>query len=118
MARPIRDLALLSVGGARRRHTLRDRSIAVVRRPARLALGKGRRTPRHLAGRARGRLHEATPSRHAPADDPSIVTLRGELHSRSAVDGLVHRMQAVPGVDGVECLVHLPGEPAPHNGRA
>jgi BON domain len=156
MARPIRDLALLSVGGAiaaladpvsgaRRRHTLRDRSMAVARRPARLALSKGRGTMRHMAGQARGRLHEAIPGRHAPTDDHTladrvrseafrgisitphevnvgvvdgIVTLRGELHSRSAIDGLVHRVQAVPGVYGVECLVHLPGEPAPHDGRA
>jgi hypothetical protein len=156
MARPIRDLALLSAGGAiaaladpvsgaRRRHMLRDRTIAATRRPMRMAAGRGRRTIRYMAGRARGKLHDAVPVTHAPEDDRTladkvrseafrdtsitphevnvgvvdgIVTLRGELHSRSAIDGLVHRVRAVPGVYGVECLVHLPGEPAPHNGRA
>jgi osmotically-inducible protein OsmY len=156
MARLIRDLALLSVGGAiaaladpvsgaRRRHTLRDRAMASARRPMRLARGRGRRTLRYMAGQARGKLHDAVPTQHAPDDDRTladkvrseafrdvsvtphevnvgvvdgIVTLRGELHSRSAIEGLVDRVHAVPGVHGVECLVHLPGEPAPHNGRA
>jgi osmotically-inducible protein OsmY len=156
MARPIRDLALLSVGGAiaaladpvsgaRRRHTLRDRSMAAARGPMRGAAGRSRATMRSMAGQARGKMHDASPIRHEPEDDRTladkvrseafrdtaitprevnvgvvdgIVTLRGELHSRSAIEGLVDRVQAVPGVSGVECLVHLPGEPAPQNGRA
>jgi osmotically-inducible protein OsmY len=156
MARPLRDLALLSAGGAiaaladpvsgaRRRHMLRDRSLAAARRTMRVATGRGRRTIRHFAGQTRGMVYDAVPRRQAPQDDMTladkvrsegfrhtaitphevnvsvvdgIVTLRGELHSSSAIVGLVERVRAVPGVRGVECLVHLPGQPAPHSGRA
>jgi osmotically-inducible protein OsmY len=119
--------------------------MAAARRPVRLAAGRGRRTMRYVAGQARGMVHDAVPTRHAPADDMTladrvrseafrdtpitphevnvgvvdgIVTLRGELHSSSAIQGLVERVRAVPGVRGVECLVHLPGEPAPRSGRS
>ena len=146
MARPVRALGLIALGGAvaaladpvsgaRRRHMLRDRTLAAVRRWAREA---GRRVD-YAAGEMQGAVHNARPGRNAPPDDDltladkvrseafrgmpvtpheanvgvvdGIVTLRGQLASRTIADELVQRVGAVPGVRGVENLLHTADEP-------
>lgn len=42
------------------------------------------------------------------------VTLRGEVESAKQRDALVEAVEGVTGVDEVESLLHLPGEPAPN----
>jgi osmotically-inducible protein OsmY len=41
------------------------------------------------------------------------VVLRGEVESRELIDDLVIRTRAIEGVNDVESLLHVPGEPAP-----
>jgi osmotically-inducible protein OsmY len=41
------------------------------------------------------------------------VVLRGEVESQEMIDDLVARTREIDGVNGVESLLHLPGEPAP-----
>jgi osmotically-inducible protein OsmY len=41
------------------------------------------------------------------------VVLRGEVESRELIDDLVIRVRAIEGVNDVESLLHVPGEPAP-----
>jgi BON domain-containing protein len=43
-----------------------------------------------------------------------VVRLRGELDSREEIDDISSRIAAVAGVNDVEVLVHLPGQPAPN----
>jgi osmotically-inducible protein OsmY len=123
------------VSGRRRRHMLRDRTTAAVRRSGRRA----RARMDYAAGRLRGTVHNAR-RRAAPPDDDrtladrvrseafrgmpitpheanvgvadGIVTLRGRLASRTIIDELVFRVGAVPGVRGVENLLHT-AEDAP-----
>ena len=148
MARPIRALALMTLGGAigaladpasgaRRRHMLRDRSLAAVRRSGR----RGSAAVRYTAGEIQGVAHRMRPGREpAPADDGTladkvrseafrdlpitprevnvgvvdgIVTLRGELASRATIDELVRQVRSVAGVRGVENLLHTADRP-PH----
>jgi osmotically-inducible protein OsmY len=155
MARPIRAAALMSVGGvaaaladpvsgARRRHMLRDRSIAAVRR----LRDRGERSAGGALHRRVGRMRAwqaAHQSSDGAVDDATladrvrseafrdlsvtpheanvgvadgIVTLRGQLPGHAEIDELVARVRTVPGVRGVENLVHTAGEPAPGPGRA
>jgi len=133
-------LALLfdPIAGKRRRHMLRDRTLALARRGER----RGRRLARHGLADAEGYLQRR---RHreeeAPAYDDTtlarkveteifrwsdapkgavvvnavggIVALRGEVDSSEEIARLVNRAAAVHGVKGVENLLHLPGTPAP-----
>jgi hypothetical protein len=41
------------------------------------------------------------------------VVLRGQVESRELIDDLVIRVRAIEGVNDVESLLHVPGEPAP-----
>jgi hypothetical protein len=41
------------------------------------------------------------------------VVLRGEVESRELIDDVVTRVRAIEGVNDVESLLHVPGEPAP-----
>ena len=113
--------------GKRRRHVLRDRSVAVLRRFGRRSAGKAKYVAGHaesaesVAAQAAG----AVSSRGAEADDATvkdrilsqafrdagvntgdvavdvsdgIATLRGTLDSVDLVHELVERVRAVPGV--------------------
>lgn len=155
MARPIRAAALMSVGGvvaaladpvsgARRRHMLRDRSLAA----ARHLRTRGERSVRGALHRRIGEVR-GWQAAHRPGDasvdDPTladrvrseafrglsvtpheanvgvvdgIVTLRGQLADHAEIDRLVARVREVPGVRGVENLLHTAGEPAPGPGHA
>ena len=42
------------------------------------------------------------------------VVIRGQVETRQQADELRTRVMQVPGVQGVEVLLHLPGEPAPN----
>jgi hypothetical protein len=41
------------------------------------------------------------------------VVLRGQVESQELIDDLVARTRGIEGVNAVENLLHLPGEPAP-----
>jgi osmotically-inducible protein OsmY len=41
------------------------------------------------------------------------VVLRGQVESQELIDDLVARTRGIEGVNDVENLLHLPGEPAP-----
>ena len=125
--------------GKRRRHVLRDRVTARMRRAAR----EGERKARYSAGKARGAVADATsPGRDSselndpalaakveselfrPPDAPKatvdvnvergVVYLRGEVASEDQVQDLIQRAQRVDGVVRAESLLHLPDEPASH----
>lgn len=124
--------------GKRRRHVLRDRTMAKVRRGSHEA----ERRARYMAGKAQGMAAEATPPGRdssalndrgleakveselfQPADVPKgsvnvsveegIVYLRGQVEDRAQVERLGSEATAVDGVSRVVNLLHLPGEPAP-----
>jgi BON domain len=124
--------------GRRRRHQVRDQAAAKLRRRSREA---GRKA-HYMAGKARGVAAHAVPHESEghelndpalaakveselfrPANAPKgsvdvnvvggVVYLRGALPSREQINELIHRARKVDGVQGVESLLHLPGEPAP-----
>jgi osmotically-inducible protein OsmY len=126
--------------GRRRRHVLRDRTVAASRRIAR----RGAQQARHAEGKAEGAVHAAT-SAPKPADDQtladrvrseifrrpdapkgavnvgvvdSVVTLRGEIKDPAEIQRLVDDARGVPGVRSVQNLMHTPGVPAPTGGPA
>ena len=47
-----------------------------------------------------------------------VVVLRGEVDSADQMNAIAESVMAVPGVTGVENLLHLPGEPAPNKAPA
>jgi len=47
-----------------------------------------------------------------------VVELRGQLDDQAAIEELVLRVRAVPGVRSVVSLLHLPGQPAPNKQEA
>jgi osmotically-inducible protein OsmY len=50
--------------------------------------------------------------------EDGIVVLRGEVDTPERMTELAQAVLRVPGVAGVENLLHLPGEPAPNKARA
>jgi osmotically-inducible protein OsmY len=125
------------VSGNGRRARLRDQGMS----RARHAVGDVERRGRYYANMAQGRMTEMVspgPDERTPddttlaqriqsevfgaADVPkdrltldvvnSIATLRGELDSQQEIDDVATRVRQVPGVRGVEVLVHLPGTTA------
>jgi BON domain-containing protein len=128
--------------GAGRRSRLRDQAMARVRDTSQ---DLGRRG-RFLAGTAVGRVLDAgSRAMPAPADDTTLVdrirsealgdaripageinvdvaagvaTLRGELSDESLIDEIAERVRAVPGVLGVENLLHTPAQEPAANKRA
>lgn len=126
--------------GKRRRHMLRDRTMAKLRRGSREAERKGR----YMAGKAQGVVAEAatTPGRDPSGlSDPALeakveselfrppgvgresinvqvengrVQLRGELKKPEQIEELIERVHAIDGVSQVDNLLHLADEPAPH----
>jgi hypothetical protein len=124
--------------GKRRRHLLRDRSFATLRRGKRETVRKAD----YAAGHARGAVHAVTPDSapREPIDDVTltrkveseifrdadapkdrisvntehgVVYLRGEVDRPEQIESLVAGAQKVQGVERVENLLHLPGTPAP-----
>jgi hypothetical protein len=149
--RPIRTLAAGVAGaalayfldpaqGRRRRHVLRDRTLAIGRRSARRAA----RRRHYAASLARGKLqrteaalrngrheyddvtlaHKVETEIFRPADAPKgsvsvnahdgVVELRGQLERQEEIERLVQAAAAVEGVARVENLLHTPGQPARH----
>lgn len=155
MARPLRAAALMSIGGvvtaladpvsgARRRHMLRDRSLATARRLRTQGERSARDAVHRRVGEMRGRL-AALRSHGGPVDDATladrvrseafrglpvrpheanvgvvagVVTLRGQMPDHAEIERLVARVREVPGVRGVENLLHTAGEPPPGPGHA
>ena len=124
--------------GKRRRHELRDRSLALVRRGGRRAERAGRGVGARVYGMSQSVQHrheepkefdDATLAQKVeteifrPADVPKgrinvnvqngIVQLRGEVDRPELIDELVDRTRDVQGVRDVENLLHLPGTEAP-----
>jgi osmotically-inducible protein OsmY len=120
--------------GKGRRHKLRDRSLAVLRRSSRRATGKAK----YVAGQAEGVAAEAV-SAVVPRDDlagdetvkdrilsqafreagvsthdvsvdvsDGIATLRGTLASADLAQALIERVRAVPGVRTVTPRLTVP----------
>jgi hypothetical protein len=50
--------------------------------------------------------------------EDGVVVLRGEVESPERMSELARKVLAVPGVSGVENLLHLPDEPAPNKASA
>jgi osmotically-inducible protein OsmY len=50
--------------------------------------------------------------------EDGIVVLRGEVDSPERMSELARMVLRVPGVSGVENLLHLPGQPAPNKAKA
>jgi osmotically-inducible protein OsmY len=129
------------VSGARRRAAIRQRGLSTGRH----SLQRLSRQARYTSGKLQGVVAER---RHRNGEVPDDRTLVDKVRSEAfrglpvtphevnvgAVDGIVtirgpiadgalreeveRRVTAVSGVRGVENLLHLPTEPAPHQGRA
>jgi osmotically-inducible protein OsmY len=124
--------------GKRRRHTLRDRTLAFFRRSGRRAARVGR----GVAADAYGVSQKAQHLREEPKDyddvtlarkveteifrpahvpkgkiavsvQDGIVQLRGEAEGPELIEELVERARSIQGVREVENLLHLPGTEAP-----
>jgi len=147
-----RGSALLAAGGAgaalaflldpdngrRRRHVLRDRTLAAGR-------GGVRRTIRradYAAGHLHGAAHRLAPARRKDAPDDvtlahevegaiarahreakgainvnacdGVVELRGQLTDGDEIVAVARTVERVDGVARVENLLHIPGEPPRH----
>ena len=125
-------------GGAKRRNETKDKAVSKLKSRAGDVAG----TAKQAAGKARGKVHEVTPSmpgRHATPDDVTlarkveteifraadapkgqvdvnvengVVFLRGEV-DRDWIDRLGADAGKVEGVKEVRNLLHLPGTEAP-----
>lgn len=126
-------------GGARRRNETRDKAISSVKSGASDAAG----TAKQAAGKARGTVHDITPSMPGHGEAPDDVTLarkveseifrsaeapkgavsvnaengvvflRGVVDQREWIDRLGDETRKVEGVKEVRNLLHLPGTEAP-----
>jgi osmotically-inducible protein OsmY len=126
-------------GGARRRNETRDKALATAKSRAEDVAG----TAKQAAGKARGAVHDITPSmpgRGATPDDVTlahkveteifrsadapkgsvsvnaengVVFLRGEVGEREWIERLGSEASKVDGVEAVRNLLHLPGTEAP-----
>jgi osmotically-inducible protein OsmY len=124
--------------GTRRRHVVRDRTLALARRSTR----KSTEAARLMAAEAYGVKQKVTHLREeekeyddvtlarkveteifrrpdVPKGDinvsatDGVVALRGQIDRPELIDDLVERARSVHGVRDVENLLHLPGTPAP-----
>ena len=128
--------------GRTRRVQARDRMGAIARRGGRRLGRLGRRT----GARAYGTWMKATHRHELPKDlddvtlthkiesevlrgqampagisvnaEDGMVILRGQVESSEQMEELTRKVLRVPGVSGVENLLHLPGQPAPNKARA
>jgi osmotically-inducible protein OsmY len=126
--------------GRRRRHVVRDKAVSLTKHGAR----RGRRLVTHVSSDAHGYVARARHARGSgdELDDRTLVDkvesivfrdrdvpkgqinvnaengvvfLRGQVDRSELVDTLEARVRRVPGVRGVENLLHLPGSPAPNH---
>jgi hypothetical protein len=124
--------------GKRRRHLVRDRTRAALRRRAR----KVERQANYEAGKIVGVAHAITHREHAAPElddvslvrkveselfrdrtipkgpisinaDRGIVVLRGQLEDPEQIERIEREVREVAGVRDVENLLHPPGTPAP-----
>lgn len=132
--------------GHGRRRLLVDRAVASARRSSRQGSRAIRVAVARAEGHARGFVHRLRPSAKEPPDDVTLahkiesvvfrdprlpkgqisinaeegeVFLRGQVDRPELIHDLEEAVRNVPGVRGVENLLHLPGMPAPasHGGR-
>jgi BON domain len=132
--------------GHRRRRLLVDRAVSARRRSSRQSARAIRIAVARAEGRAKGFHHWLRPSSKEPPDDVTLshkvesivfrdpkfpkgqisinaeageVFLRGQVDRPELIGDLEEAVRKVPGVHGVENLLHLPGTPAPtsHAGR-
>ena len=125
--------------GKRRRHGVRDRSLALFHSSGRKAARTGRAISAETYGIKQKVRHWHEEEKPQPddvtlahkvetiifrdADAPKgqvdvnavdgVVYLRGEVQRPEIIDELVSKARSVQGVRGVESLLHLPGTPAP-----
>jgi gas vesicle protein len=124
--------------GRRRRHELRDRTLALFRRSGRRAERSGRAVGARAQGVSQRVQHlreepkdldDVTLARKVeteifrPADVPKerinvnvqngVVQLRGEIDRPDMIEELVEKTRSVQGVREVENLLHTPGTQAP-----
>jgi hypothetical protein len=127
--------------GRTRRAKARDRAAAMIRRVARrvgrssrLARGKGYGAWMRLAHReaAFKDLDDTTLVHKVESEvlgarggesitinaEDGVIVLRGEVESAERMAELARDVLRVPGVVGVESMLHLPGEPAPNKAQA
>ena len=125
--------------GRGRRARLRDQIEALMRRVGREAGRKSRYTLSNIQGEAERMAYErkgpvvlddetlkdkVESELFAPADVPKgdinvdvaggVVTLRGEVETDELMLRLERAASNIDGVADVECLLHLPGTPAPN----
>ena len=132
--------------GHRRRRLLVDRAVASARRRSRQGSQSIRVAVARAEGHARGFVHRLRPPAKEPPDDVTLahkvesivfrdpmlpkgqisinaeegeVFLRGQVDRPELIHDLEEAVRNVPGVRGVENLLHLPGQPSPasHAGR-
>ena len=126
-------------GGAKRRNETRDTALSTVKHSAHDAAGSAKQA----AGRARGAVHDVTPSMPGKGGTPDDVTLahkveteifrsadapkgsvsvnaengvvflRGTVEQREWIERLGAEAEKVQGVEAVRNLLHLPGTEAP-----
>jgi BON domain-containing protein len=71
-----------------------------------------------LAHKVESEVLRAAPEGITVNAEDGIVVLRGEVDSPERMSELARMVLRVPGVSGVENLLHLPGEPAPNKAKA
>jgi hypothetical protein len=125
--------------GRRRRHLLVDQAAASARRSSRHAARAIRIAFARAEGKARGFVHQGRSPREEQPDDVTLahkvesivfrdpkfpkgqisinaeqgaVFLRGQVDRPELIHELEQAVRKVPGVHGVENLLHLPGTPA------
>lgn len=127
--------------GRRRRHELRDRTLAIGRRGVRRTAREARYVGGSAVGAARGAVagivphareyddvtlaHKVESEIFRPADAPKgsvsvnvndgVVELRGQLERPEQIERLGAAAARVEGVKRVENLLHVPGSPAGHS---
>jgi hypothetical protein len=130
--------------GKRRRHMLRDRLMARLRRMGRAMTGLWREAAAETYGASHRIVHlvprptevaddetlrqrvesQLFRDRHIPKGDLTIscehgmVILRGEVESAADIDHIEQRVRRMPGVRGVQNLLHPHGTPAPNKERS
>ena len=134
--------------GRRRRSVARDRALALVRGAARRSERTGRGVAAQAYGTAQKVIHLREEEKPQPDDvtlarkveteifrdaevpkgkidvnaENGVIFLRGEADRPELIEDLEAQVKKIPGVQGVQNLLHLPGEPAPnapagsHNG--
>jgi hypothetical protein len=130
--------------GRRRRHMLRDQTLARMRRFGRSLAGMWRGAAAETYGVSHRIVHLVPRTTEVPDDETlcqrvesqlfrdrhipkgnlnincehGMVILRGELDSPMDIGRLEERVRRIPGVRGVQNLLHPHGTPAPNKARS